>query len=108
MKALVEATERNKINISALTTSLGSRKRKHCLSEIPQEYIYHAIERPILDSVYANIQPIIKDLNVAVTNMLQKNHDEMYSALWPKLSLALRVTDVLTMMITRDHLNSEQ
>ncbi|KAH0583863.1 hypothetical protein H2248_009459 [Termitomyces sp. 'cryptogamus'] len=68
---------------------------------LTQDQIIHLMDEPLIDIVRAHIRPLLEQLRNKVQDMLNMQNSEMYSALWGKLSLTLRMVETISKRLER-------
>ena len=94
-----ESLERNKSNnqvLDATLQALVSHPRSKNLDlAIPTEHLTEKMESSIVDSVRAKIQPLFADLRTELSESMRSRNSDMYTALWPKVAMTLRMIDTI-------------
>jgi hypothetical protein len=101
-----EQMERDKSKTEALGAALRAHL-SHASSPpspppIPQEYILQVLDEPIKDSVRAHIKHALEGLRADVETLLRTKNDELYDALWGKLTLTLKMVEAIARRVNQE------
>ncbi|KAG5635838.1 hypothetical protein H0H81_009978 [Sphagnurus paluster] len=98
-KDLLEAHPKNQKRIEALEAGIDAYMNSP--PAVPQpnlthEQLVHLLEEPLVDMVRENIRPLVEQLRDLVQQLLRQQNEEMYKALWGKLSLTLHMVETVS------------
>jgi len=71
-------------------------------TSLPQEYILQILDEPIQDSVRAHIKQLLNRLRTDVENMMRTKNDELYGALWGRLTLTMKMVDAIARKVNQE------
>jgi hypothetical protein len=105
LNALQEEQRQSSRDIAALTAALSADIARHerppSPLNIPPQFIRQAVEAPLLQSAREHVRTLLQGLRATLEDMLEKNHVELYTALWPQLSRTLQMAGDLTALVTK-------
>ena len=67
----------------------------------PFEYIFQSLEEPMIQSVRAHLVNVIEEMRKDVENMVRTQNAELYSTLWNKITITLKVLDMIQSRINQ-------
>jgi hypothetical protein len=102
-----EQMERDKKATEALSAALTAHlahppSPPSAPTAIPQEYILQVLDEPIQDSIRAHIGQLLSRLRTDIETMMRTKNDELYGALWGKLTLTLRAVDAIARKVNQE------
>jgi len=71
------------------------------LSLPPSDYIFQSLEEPMVQSFRSHLVPAIEDLRKDVENMVHSQNAELYSTLWNKIAITLKVLEMIQSKINQ-------
>ncbi|KAF8802892.1 hypothetical protein BYT27DRAFT_7341139 [Phlegmacium glaucopus] len=79
------------------------------LNAIPSfDYILQSLEEPMVQALRSHITPAIEDLRNDVGNMVRTQNAELYSTLWDKISVTLKVLGMIQSKLNQGDTESAQ
>jgi hypothetical protein len=67
----------------------------------PLDYIFQSLKEPIVESVRSHLVHVVEELRKEVENMVQTQNAELYSTLWNKMTVTLKVLDKIQSRINQ-------
>ena len=67
----------------------------------PFEYIFQSLEEPMVQSVRSHLVHVVEELRKDVENMVRTQNAELYSTLWNKITVTLKVLDMIQSRINQ-------
>jgi hypothetical protein len=67
----------------------------------PFDYIFQSLEEPMIQSVRSHLVQVIEELRRDVENMVRTQNAELYSTLWNKITVTLKVLDMIQSRINQ-------
>ena len=61
----------------------------------PLDYIFQSLEKTIVQSVRSHLVHVVEELRKEVENMVRTQNAELYSTLWNKMTVTLKVLDMI-------------
>ncbi|KAK2466908.1 hypothetical protein APHAL10511_001166 [Amanita phalloides] len=66
-------------------------------------YVVESVQDPLMEAARAAIKPMLTSMRENIQALLQERNTEMYQTLWKRLSLTLKLVDVLSARLTPPH-----
>lgn len=101
-----ESTRASAEKIQALERALEMQRNAPPppVTHLPPDHILRQIETPLLNSVRSHIQPLIEDVRTQTQEMMNTQNTEMFTNLWGKLSLTVKMVEAISARInSEDH-----
>lgn len=105
LREMREQMEHDKKAAEALSAALAAHLANPITSSptnLPQEYILQILDEPIQDSVRAHIKQLLNRLRADLENMIRTKNDELYGALWGRLTLTLKMVDAIARKVNQE------
>ena len=67
----------------------------------PFDYIFQSLEEPMVQSVRSHLVHVVEELRKDVENMVRTQNAELYSTLWNKITVTLKVLDMIQSRINQ-------
>ena len=67
----------------------------------PFEYILQSLEEPMVQSVRTHVIHVVEELRKDLENMVRTQNAELYSTLWNKITVTLKVLDMIQSRINQ-------
>ena len=67
----------------------------------PFDYIFQSLEEPMIQSVRSHLVHVVEELRKDVENMVRTQNAELYSTLWNKITVTLKVLDMIQSRINQ-------
>lgn len=74
----------------------------------PFEYIFQSLEEPMVQSLRSHLVPAIEDLRKDVENMVHTQNAELYSTLWDKITVTLKVLEMIQSRVNQGDIGPGQ
>lgn len=67
----------------------------------PFDYIFQSLEEPMIQTVRSHLVHVVEELRKDVENMVRTQNAELYSTLWNKITVTLKVLDMIQSRINQ-------
>jgi hypothetical protein len=67
----------------------------------PFDYIFQSLEEPMVQSIRSQLVLAVEELRTDVENMVRTQNAELYSTLWNKITVTLKVLDMIQSRINQ-------
>ena len=67
----------------------------------PFDYVFQSLEEPMIQSVRSHLVHVVEELRKDVENMVRTQNAELYSTLWNKITVTLKVLDMIQSRINQ-------
>lgn len=87
--------------LNAYTSRLPSPPATPLHAIPPFDYIVQSLEEPMIQAIRSNLVPAIEDLRKDVEDMVRTQNAELYSTLWNKITVTLKVLEMIQSKINQ-------
>jgi hypothetical protein len=67
----------------------------------PFDYIFQSLEEPMVQSVRSHLVHVVEELRKDIEEMVRTQNAELYSTLWNKITVTLKVLDMIQSRINQ-------
>ena len=67
----------------------------------PFDYIFQSLEEPMVQSIRSQLVHVVEELRNDVENMVRTQNAELYTTLWDKITVTLKVLDMIQSRINQ-------
>jgi len=71
------------------------------------DYLFQTLEEPLVQSLRSHLVPAIEDLRKDVENIVRTQNAELYSTLWNKITVTLKVLEMIQSKVNSGDLDIE-
>jgi hypothetical protein len=74
----------------------------------PFDYLFQSLEEPMVQSLHSHVVPYVEELRKDVEDMVRTQNAELYSTLWNKITITLKVLEMIQSRINQGDIEPVQ